>query len=143
MSNFDTINAITDNLEIVLKGLGIFFTSETFDDIDVIPASILPHGQIFYERETFEYTFGQKPEYATAEFKVRVVFMGRDARDLIRNQQRWAHSIRDAMTVNALNINALAASKLVSLVTVDGMDAINKVPKAEISCKLSIRYREI
>lgn len=142
--NFATIRSITDNLESVCTKLGIKFARETFDDIDAIPASLLPHGQIFYEGEDFEYAFGQKPEYATANFRLQVVLkVGGDSRENIRNQQKWVHEIRDGLTVNALNITDLATTKYISMVKVEGVEAVNAVAKSSLNVKVAIKYREI
>ena len=143
MSNFDTITAVTDNLESVLRGLGINFTKEIHDDVGAIPASLLPHGQIFYDKENFEYTHGQKPEYATATFRVRVALMGNDAQKFIRDQQKWVHLIREALTVNALNIGGLATSKLINMAALDEVDVENTADRASLMCRVGIRYREV
>lgn len=143
MSNFDTIKSITDNLQAVLKGVGLHFSREAYEDQD-IPASILPHGQIFYKRERFEDSFNMRPEYIEAEFMVRVVFSERDSEDIMRGMQKWAHTVRDALTVNALNIDDLAASKLVSLVTVEAAEGeLIKGTLAGTVIECTIRYREV
>lgn len=143
MSNFDTIDAITDNLQAVLKGLGVNFSREIYEDLDKIPASLLPHGQIFYEREEFEYAHGQKPEYANAFFRLRVIIAGQDARKLIREQQKLVHLIREALTVNALNIGSLATSKLINMASTESVDIDNMPAKAALSYRVAIRYREV
>lgn len=142
MSNFDTIDAITDNLQGVLKKLGVNFARETFEDLNAIPASLLPHGQIFYEREDFEYAHGQKPEYANALFRLRVIIAGQDARLLIREQQKWVHLIREALTVNALNIGGLATSKLINMVSTENVEIENMTAKAALNYRVAVRYRE-
>ena len=141
MSGFDTISAITENLLSLLKSLGLNFVTE-IDDLAALPASVLPHGQLFYEQANFEYAHNQKPEYATAGFKAIVVLALADAHSAIRLQQSWTHLIRDALTVNALNVGALAASKLVSLASVDGVECGTTNDKAFISFQISIRYRD-
>lgn len=144
MSNFATLDAITDNLESVLKTLGIKFTAETFDDVAAVPASLIPLGQVFFNRIDFEYTFGQKPEYAEAGFNLRVILQDRDPRMLARVEQKWAHGIRDALTINALNIGALAASKLVSRVTSYSINIDHSKPQyGVLNYGVKIRYREV
>ncbi len=142
MTNFATIKSVTDNLETVLKALGLHFSRDVKEDAD-IPASILPHGQIFYRRERFENSFNLRPGYIEAAFTVRVVFSERDATDIMREQQRWTHAVRGALTVNALNIGDLASSKLVSLVTVEDSAAeLIKPTLAAVTIDATIRYRE-
>ncbi|CAG0933365.1 hypothetical protein PLCT1_02345 [Planctomycetaceae bacterium] len=145
MSNFDTVQAITTNLEKVLRGLGLKFSPTIFDDAKNIPASLIPLGEIFYNRETFEYTHGQKPEYAEAEYALRVTLSYRNPADMMREQQRWVHLIRDGLTVNALNIGDLVTSKLVSRVTTEEAAVENDRSNgiAAISYRTLIRYREV
>lgn len=143
MSNFDTIKSISDNLQSVLKGVGLHFSREAYED-EAIPASILPHGQIFYRRERFEDSFNLRPEYIDASFTVRVVFSERDPADIMMGMQKWAHAVRDALTVNALNIGNLASSKLVSLVTVEAAEGeLIKGTLAATVIECTIRYREV
>ena len=143
MGNIDTITAITDNLQNVLKALGINFSREVYEDVDKVPASLLPHGQIFYVREEFEYAHGQKPEYATASFLIRVIIAGQDAQNLIRVQQKWVHLIREGLTVNTLNVGGLVTSKLINLVTTESVDVANQPVKCTLNYRVNVRYREV
>lgn len=143
MSNFDTISAITDNIETVLKNLGINFTREVYDNVDSVPASILPHGRIFYVSESFEYPYGQKPAYADAVFRATIILMNRDALGMIRDQQKWAHNIREAITVNALNVGSLSTTKYVSLASITSIDIDNTADKSALDITIQIRYREV
>ncbi|MFQ5736612.1 MAG: hypothetical protein ACE5GY_07085 [Thermodesulfobacteriota bacterium] len=143
MSNFDTANAIEDNLHTVLEALGINFTREAYDNEAAISAALLPHGQIFYLGEDFAYNHGEKPLYAEIRFLIRVVLRERDAADIGREQRRWVHLIRDNITIDALNIGDLAGSKLVSRASTDGVDTENNAPRAAIRYRVSVRYREI
>lgn len=142
MSNFNTLDAITDNLESVLKKQGINFSVAVFDDIAAIPASILPVGQIFYEGEEPEYNHGEKPKTSEARFMIRVVMPGHDERGQVRAQQEWTRKIREAVTVAALNIGSLASSKLVSWVATDDISFDNTPPRTAVSYRLRVRYRE-
>ena len=71
MANIDTVKSITDNLQTVLEGQGVRFSRKTFEDEKNIPASLIPFGEIFYQGENFEYTHGQKPEYAERQGRGR------------------------------------------------------------------------
>lgn len=143
MSNFDTITAITDNIETVLTGLGINFSSATYEnDID-IPASLTPFGQIFYEGEEFEYVHGQKPKYAHSNFLLRVHLEDRSDRELTRSEQKWAHNIRDGLTVNALNVGDLVTTKYVNLVETIEVQAIHNQPRRGVlEYRVRVSYRE-
>ncbi len=145
MGNFDTINAITDNLEAVLKGQGINFDRKTYDDLKQVPASSLPLGEIRYSGETFEYNFGEKPKYAEAEFDMKVILSASDPRDMMLTQQKWTHLIRDALTIAALNIGVLASSQLISRVTTVrvSMDNSRTDGIAAVDYRVSVRYREV
>lgn len=144
MGNLETVKAVTDNLETVLRAQGVQFTRKTFEADNNIPASLLPLGEIRYQGEAFENTHGERMGYAEAEFSLRVVIAERDAVDMMRAQQKWAHSIRGALTVAALNIGALSASKLVSRVVANSVEVDNSRTDgvAVLGYGVSIRYRE-
>lgn len=143
MSNLYTVQAITKNIETVLKGKGINFTQKAFDDETQIPASLLPLGQIFYNAEEFEYVHGQRPGYAEIAFTVKVVIDRRTPEDSIRDQQSWVHSVRDGLTVNALNIGDIVTSKLVSKVTTESVSIENKSSNiSALTMAFKVRYRE-
>ena len=140
--NFATIKSITDNVQDVLEGQGLKFSRSTFGDEKNIPASLLPFGEIYYTGEDFQYNHGQRSGYAQASFLLKVFLRDRDSAGLIRSTQKWAHSVREAVTVNAFNVGDLAASKLVSLVTVERVGVENKGDMAVLGFKVKVRYRE-
>ncbi|VAV82536.1 hypothetical protein MNBD_DELTA01-1632 [hydrothermal vent metagenome] len=145
MSNFDTIKAITENIQGVLEGLGIKFSQKAFEDSKDVPASLLPYGEVFYTGESFEETSGERPSYVEADFTLVVILRERFARDLVRAEQDWVHRIRGALGVDALNIGGLAVSKLVSRVTSGsvGMDkGSGKSGLGILSYQAKVRYRE-
>ncbi len=143
MSNFETVRAITDNIHGILKTTGINFTRKAFDDREAVPASLLPLGAVFYSGERFESSYGQRPLYAEAEYNIRVIINGRDAEDLIRELQKWAHTVKEALTVDALNAGDLASTKLVSRVTVARVDSENRKDRSSLSLRTVVRYREV
>lgn len=142
MSNFDTVSAITDNLQDALKKQGIHFSRSGFDDPGSVPAASLPLGRIFYSGERFEYAHGQRPMYAEAEYSVRVLLSEKDPADMMREQQRWTHRVREAMTIEALNTGALAASRPVSRVTVPAARVESDRHTASLVLQTVVRYRE-
>ena len=141
--NFATIKSITDNVQSVLQGQGIKFSRKTFDDEKSIPASLIPFGEIYYKSEDFQYTHGQRAGYVEAGFDVKIILRDADAIGLMRLTQKWAHTVRDALTVNALNIVDLVTSKLVSWVEVEGVEIDYKSEYCVLALKVKIRYREI
>lgn len=144
MANIDTVEAITDNLESLLKGFKITVEREYTEELKNIPLSKLPLAQLFNTEEDFEYTHGQKPEYSELEFLVRVL-LSRDKGSInsMRNHQRKAHEIRDGITINALNIGDLISSKLVSRVTSDSLRYRREDDLNIMDYTLRIRYREL
>ena len=141
-ANFTTIKSITDNVQSVLQGQGLKFSRSTFDDVKLIPASLLPLGEIYYLGEDFQYTHGQRSGYAEANLAIKVILKDTDVASVMRLTQKWIHSVRDALTVNALNIGDLAASKLVSWVEVSGAAAEYNLEYCVVNFKIKIRYRE-
>ncbi len=143
MGNKETVWSITDNTQTVLQGLGIKFSRQIYEEVEKIPASLMPYGQIFYKGEEFEYTHGQKPEYGEIEFLLRVAIQNRDATQMIREQQKWAHLIRDGLTVAALNIGDIVSSKLVSRVTTEDVTIDHRAAVSVLEYGVLVRYREL
>lgn len=142
MTNFETVVAVTENMEAVLKSIGIHFARKTFDDEGSIPAALLPYGEIFYDGEAFEDGFNEKPGHAQAEFTVKVVFGAARADDTMIEQQRFAHLLREALSVTGLNAGALALIKPVSRVRIMRVEARNARGCSSVSLRAAIRYRE-
>ncbi|MBI5233826.1 MAG: hypothetical protein HY880_05680 [Deltaproteobacteria bacterium] len=138
-----TIQAITENLRTVLSKEGLYFSVETYEGMDQVPASLLPLGQIFYKGETFEYTHGQRPGYINAGFLLRVILRMRSPEDAVRDEEQWVHRIKTAITVNALNINELALTKYVSRVMIGTIGIENKKEVSIVNMNVEIRYREV
>ncbi len=143
MTNFATVKSVTDNLQSVLRGQGIHFDRKAYEDDKNIPASLLPHGEIYYDGEEFEYTHGERPGYAEINYRLRVVLQERDPVDAMREQQNWTHKSRDSLTVSALNVVDLASSKLVSRVTTEAVDVDNRSTRAVLNYRIKVRYREV
>ena len=143
MGNFDTVASITANLTKLLKQQGLTFTLEAYEDTTKIPTSVLPHGLLQYLGEVFDQEHGQRPSWDEIKFKIRIVFKSTSADVIIRDQQKWMHKIRDNITVNAMNIDDLASSKLVSWVKIEEGDVDNQLDRSTLECFMLIRYREL
>jgi len=143
VANIDTVKSITDNLQTVCQGEGIKFSRKTYEEPKDIPASLIPLGEIFYNAETFEHTHGQKAGYAEIDYTLRITFKERDSQVLMRKQQEWVHKLRDALTVNALNIGNLASSQLVSWVNTESAETEDEIDWSRVNYLIKIRYREI
>lgn len=142
MSDFETIRAITDNLHEALGKAGIHFSRKAYDDEKSLPASLFPFGRIFYLGEAFEHPHNQRPLYSHAEFRVTVQLLLPDQAEMMAEQQRWVHLIRGALTIEALNVNGLSSSRLVSRVNIPKIEVENQKNRSSIQCRASIRYRE-
>lgn len=143
MTNFDTVRAISGNMRKALAGQGAKFSGRAYEDAKSIPASLMPYAEIQYAGETFENTYGQRPQYAEAQFEVRVVLNERDTNDLAAAQQKWVHRMREALTVDALNANELSTQKYVSRVTTKGVDVQNLDSISMLIYRIAVRYREV
>jgi hypothetical protein len=145
MGSIDTIRGITDNIETVLSRLGVRFARAMRVDPKAVPATLLPSGRVVYAGERFETTHGQRPGYVEARFDVTVLIgggLGREAADRIRAEQEWAHYIRSALTVSAVNSGALAESRLVSRVDVSEATIENEDEFSTLTSRVTVRYRE-
>lgn len=143
MGNFDTVSAISKNLKSVLRSQGLKFTLKSYGDKSSVPASLIPLGEIDYRGESFEYTHGQRAGYVEASFGVSVTLSERNAASLVREQQEWIHKLRAAITVGALNVDALLASKLVSFVEHGAVNIESSGRLSLLSMELRVRYREV
>lgn len=142
MADFETVRAVTDNLQRVLEAEGLRFTRAVYEDDGAIPAGSLPLGRISYSWEVFGYSHGQRPGYGEAGFTVRVVAANRDPAQAVTEQQRWVHAVREALTVEALNTGELVTSRPVSLVRVERAEAGARGRLATVSLNVQVRYRE-
>ncbi len=143
MGNFDTIKAITENMKSALEGEGLKFSLKSYGDKSTVPASLIPLGQIDYRGESFEYTHGQRAGYVEASFGVSITLSERDPRSLVREQQKWNHKLHAAITVDALNVEGLALSKLVSFVEHAGINIDRNGSLSVLSMEFVVRYREV
>lgn len=143
MTNVDTVKAITDNIEAALKKEGMDLSATTYEEGGPVPAGLVPVARIFYTGVAFEDTYGERPSYADALFTLKTTLGGRPGRELMQSEQMWAQRIRDALTPSALNAGDLAASRLVSRVTVNGVEVSNKAESSTIICRITVRYREV
>lgn len=141
-NNYTTIKSLTENIRSVLLAQGIKFSNSTYEDEKSIPLALLPFGEIFYRGEDFEHTNGQKAGYAIANFSIKVTAQDRSNIERVKSVQKWVHAVRDALTVNALNIVDLSASKLVSLVNTENAEITYNAEYATITHSTKIRYRE-
>jgi len=139
--SFENIRAITENIRATLESLGLKFTVGAVDKDKATAASMLPAGSISYEGETFEPTHGERPGYSDAEFGITVEIRAGDPAEAVREEQRWAHAVRGALSVDALNAGGLAAGKSVSRVRIPKASVVNNKESVSLVVKALVRYR--
>jgi len=137
----DTLKAITENLNTILEKEGLHLPREEYADNKNVPSSLFPYGIISYDGETFEYTHGQRPGYSDANFTLNVALRNRDHRAKTNDEQRWAHRIREVLTVNALNSGKIQVLSPVSRVTTEAVKVDKSGYVSKLIYSLSIRYR--
>jgi len=142
MSNTTTIKAIIKNIEAILsvslKKLDLFGGApETLPDYTSAPVYY-----ILYDGETPEYNHSQKPGYVEADLKIVLKWQSMGISAARDKTIEWFHTIRDALTVNALNVGDLAASKLVSKITVSKPDLDVQPAELLLTYTTTVRYRE-
>lgn len=142
MSNFETVQAITENIGSLLDKQGVHFTVKSLNEIKTIPGSMLPVGTISYSGESFEETLGERPGYIEAEFALTVLINERDSKRALLEKQRWTHRVREALAPASLNTGKLASSMLISRVRVPRVDAVEQEGFHTLSFKVFIKYRE-
>lgn len=139
MANADTIKAIEDNLSAILTAQGFNVEdSSSNKELDSVPLCVIRH-----QGEDFAASHGERPLYNEIRYSLEVRFSDKypaTSRDKIAD---WAHKVRDNVYVAALNVGALAASKLVSWVDHEGYDVDYSPPITQIEYRLKIRYREV
>lgn len=143
MGNLETIKAITANLKTVLMDLGIKFKEYTYEDPREVPIHLSPLGKLFYLGEDFAYDHGEKPLHIEASFALKVVCIEPDTGKMNALLQEQVHTIREGVTVAALNIGALAVNKHISKVITVKPTIDHYKDASVLVYGLNIRYREV
>lgn len=139
MANEDTVKAITANLTAILTAQGF-----KVEDLSVDPdADVTPLVTILGPNEDFEYNHGEKPKYSDLAYTLAVRFSDKHLSTARDRAADYSHKLRDNITVPALNVGSLAASKLVSRTDHTMEDADYNTPIMRFDYSLSIRYREL
>jgi hypothetical protein len=139
---YETISAITGNIESALASEGLNVTRKALDSNGSLPAGMLPLAQVFYAGELFESPFGERPCYSEASFTVKIILPEQPDCPAQPGEQMWAHRAKDAITAAALNSGQLAAAKPVSAVMIPGFRTEIAGGFSKISLDVKIRYRE-
>ena len=138
MGNAATVQAIEDNLTAILIAQGFKVEDLSTDpDADVTPLVV-----ILFEGETFEETSGQRGSYNTVRFTLAVRFSDKATASARDRSVTYAQLIRKNVTVNNLNVNTLADSKLVKLVIHTGYQREYATPIVSVDYPIEVTYRE-
>jgi hypothetical protein len=143
MSNFDTANSITDNLQTICQGQGIKFSRKTFEEPKNVPAALIPLGEIYYDGQVRQHNHGQGPQYIVINFSLKVVLKERDLQVMMRKQQEWINKLDDAITIQALNIGDLASSQLVSWVSIEEEETDDDIDQSKVNLSVDVRFRRL
>ena len=139
---FETLAAITGNIENALKNEGLNVVRKTLDLRGSLPAAMMPLAQVSFKGESFENTFGERPSRAEAAFALRIIIPERPENQELREEQMWAHRAREALTGEALNAGELASSKPVMKVILEGFEVESGGGFSRITMEVKARYRE-
>lgn len=139
---YETISAITGNIESVLASEGLNVTRKALDSNGSLPAGLMPLAQVSYNGESFESTFGERPCYSEASFTIKIILPEQPDCTAQPEEQMWAHRSKDAITAAALNSGQLAVAKPVAAVMIPGFRTESAGGFSKISIEVKIRYRE-
>ena len=139
-TNAQNVQYIIENLELIVgTTLGFNLEYEIKDDpeVETTAAAI-----ILYDGETFEESFGEKPLYNEISFIIRVKYRRSDPTQIRDKGADYVHLLREGITIDLLNVGALASTQIVSRVSHDGADLSISLPIIELDYSISVRYRE-
>lgn len=139
---YETISAITGNIETALKNEGLNVTRKALDSRGSLPAGLMPLAQVSYDGESFERPFGERPSNSEASFTIKIILPEQPDSPALTDEQMWAHQARQALTDEALNSGELALAKPVTGVRIPGFSVESDGGFSKISMDVKVRYRE-
>jgi hypothetical protein len=139
---YETVSAITGNIEAALKNEGLNVTRKALDLSGSLPAGLMPLAQVSYNGESFESPFGERPSYSEAGFTVKIILPEQPDSPALTDEQMWAHQAREALTGAALNGGELSSAKPVTGVRISGFSVVGGGGFSKISMDVKVRYRE-
>lgn len=139
---YETISAITGNIEAALKNEGLNVIRKALDSNGSLPAGLMPLAQVTYNGESFESPFGERPSYSEASFTIEIILPEQPECRAMTDEQMWAHQARQAMTDDSLNSGELASAKPVAGVKIPGFSVESTGGFSKISMDVKVRYRE-
>lgn len=140
-TNKTNVKAIITNLETILSsdlGYNLEYEMRDDPDVDTTPSMVL-----HYEGEDFEENFGEQPKYNEIKFLIIAQFRESDPDEIRDRTVDIVHDIRGGVTIDNLNVGALADNQIVSRVNHESNAAIIETPIIVLGYNLLVRYREI
>ena len=140
-TNTTNVQAIITNLETIVGttlGFKLEYNCKDDPDVDTTPGAV-----ILYLGETFVENFGEKPLYNEISFLILIKFTEENPGSIRDKAITHVHKLREGITIDALNVGDLSASKIVSWVDHEGAEVDNEQPVNQIDYHLSVRYREL
>ncbi|MCL4873855.1 hypothetical protein KJ039_07230 [bacterium] len=139
MSNLDTIKAIEDSLSAIVTAQGFMLEDSSTDKKLETKASCA----IRHMGEEFGASHGEHPDHNELKYVLRINFSEPEPGATRDRIAELCHKIRENVKVAALNVGALAASKLVIRVDHEGYDVTGYTPPiTEMEYRLRVTYRE-
>ena len=137
-TNEETVDAIIENIEQILTGLGF-----PIEDLSGDSYMSSPWAQVHYNGEDFENEYSQRPEYNQVNLVLFMQFQSNTPALSRGLQVKTLHDLRDAITVATVNVGDLRDSKLVTFVQHTGGTVDYNAPITAISYALAVQYREV
>ena len=141
MSNKDTLQSINTNIETILTSTIGWKLEDLSDKVSTIKDT--PLTTLRFIDLNFEDIYGQKPKYLIAAYEIYVFGIKFTPAEIRDKQAEFAFEIRDNITVDALNVGALATTKYVSRITHRQAENEYSPPQTRLVYPLAVRFREI
>lgn len=135
-STLETVGHIITNLEGIMSGLGL-----NLEDASDGGIRTAPMGAIEYSGDDFDDNSQQAPVYNTSNFLLMVRVKRVDPTTDRDNQVFWIHTLKEALTVNKLNIGGLVDSKPVTRINHDGANTSLEGEIVKIDYDIGVKYR--
>jgi len=140
-TNAQNVQYIIENLEEILSvtlGFNLEYDIADDDIVETTPGVILN-----YDGEVFEESFGEKPMYNEIPFSIMLKFKESDPKLIRSRAVTYAHQLREGITIDLLNVGALASSQIVSRVEHDPVTLTTSQPILQLDYNVIVRYREV
>lgn len=132
-----------ENIKSIVGSLGAFSDMrEVVKNANGGPSIGGPQFTVAYSGTDFENNYGERPNYDNSTFVVRIKYLDANMRGLHETIIKSIHLVKQAMTIDALNVGDLTTSKLVRRVSVGKATMTSEPPSVIVSIEVTVRYRE-